>query len=166
MDPRRPLGQFRDGGTGAAAARRSARLSAAGSYAVHADLWRHRDRQDHRQIAARSSAGLRSRHGDYASARGRLSDAAQPDEDQFYDELFRALGAPSRSGDRIAGTRRHCRELLRAMGTRVLIIDEVHAMLAGTYRQQRIFLNTIRFLANDLRMPLVCAGTDEARQAI
>jgi hypothetical protein len=39
-------------------------------------------------------------------------------------------------------------------------------MLAGTYRQQRIFLNTIRFLANDLRMPLVCAGTDEARQAI
>lgn len=91
---------------------------------------------------------------------------AQPDEDQFYDELFRALGAPSRSGDRIAGTRRHCRELLRAMGTRVLIIDEVHAMLAGTYRQQRIFLNTIRFLANDLRMPLVCAGTDEARQAI
>jgi hypothetical protein len=52
------------------------------------------------------------------------------------------------------------------MGTRVLIIDEVHAMLAGTYRQQRIFLNTLRFLANDLRMPLVCAGTDEARQAI
>jgi replication-associated recombination protein RarA len=91
---------------------------------------------------------------------------AQPDEDQFYDELFRALGAPSRSGDRIAGTRRNCRELLRAMGTRMLIIDEVHAMLAGTYRQQRIFLNTIRFLANDLRMLLVCAGTDEARQAI
>jgi replication-associated recombination protein RarA len=91
---------------------------------------------------------------------------AQPDEDQFYDELFRALGAPSRSGERMAGTRHHCRGLLRAMGTRMLVIDEVHAMFAGTYRQQRIFLNTIRFLANDLRMPLVCAGTDEARQAI
>lgn len=39
-------------------------------------------------------------------------------------------------------------------------------MLAGTYRQQRIFLNTIRFLANDLRIPLVCAGTDLARQAL
>jgi hypothetical protein len=90
---------------------------------------------------------------------------AQPDEDQFYDELFGALGA-AKGGGRIEGTRRHCRELLRAMGTRLLIIDEVHAMLAGTYRQQRIFLNTIRFLANDLRMPLVCAGTDEARQAI
>jgi Bacterial TniB protein len=90
---------------------------------------------------------------------------AQPDEEQFYDELLRALGAPS-SGDRVAGTRRHCRELLQAMGTRLLVIDEIHAMLAGTYRQQRIFLNTLRFLANDLRLPLVCAGTDEARQAI
>jgi replication-associated recombination protein RarA len=91
---------------------------------------------------------------------------AQPDEDQFYDELFRALGAPGRRADGMQGTRRHCRELLRAMGTRVLIIDEVHAMLAGTYRQQRVFLNTIRFLTNDLQMPLVCAGTDEGRQAI
>ncbi len=36
----------------------------------------------------------------------------------------------------------------------------------GTYRQQRIFLNAIRFLANDLRVPLVCAGTDLARQAL
>lgn len=39
-------------------------------------------------------------------------------------------------------------------------------MLAGTTRAQRIFLNTLRFLANDIRMPLVCAGTDEARHAI
>jgi hypothetical protein len=39
-------------------------------------------------------------------------------------------------------------------------------MLAGTARAQRIFLNTLRFLANDIRMPLVCAGTDEARMAL
>ena len=39
-------------------------------------------------------------------------------------------------------------------------------MLAGTFRQQRIFLNAIRFLANDLKAPLVCAGTELARQAL
>jgi hypothetical protein len=39
-------------------------------------------------------------------------------------------------------------------------------MLAGTFRQQRIFLNAIRFLVNDLRILLVCAGTDLARQAL
>jgi len=54
----------------------------------------------------------------------------------------------------------------RSMGARMLIIDEIHAMLAGSFRQQRIFLNVIRFLANDLRVPLVCAGTDLARQAL
>jgi hypothetical protein len=33
-------------------------------------------------------------------------------------------------------------------------------------RGQRIFLNAIRFLANDLRLPLVCAGTLQAKQAL
>ena len=39
-------------------------------------------------------------------------------------------------------------------------------MLAGTFRQQRIFLNSIRFLANDLHLPLLCVGTQEAHQAL
>jgi hypothetical protein len=38
--------------------------------------------------------------------------------------------------------------------------------LAGTFREQRIVLNAIRFLANDLRIPLVCVGTHEAKQAL
>ncbi len=59
-----------------------------------------------------------------------------------------------------------CRSLLRSMGARMLIIDEVHALLAGSFRQQRIFLNAIRFLANDLKAPLVCAGTDLARRSL
>lgn len=48
----------------------------------------------------------------------------------------------------------------------MLIVDEVHSILAGTFREQRIFLNAIRFLAHDLRVPLVCAGTHEAKQAL
>jgi hypothetical protein len=46
------------------------------------------------------------------------------------------------------------------------VIDEIHSLLAGSYREQRILLNAIRFLANDLRLPLVCAGTHEAKQAL
>jgi hypothetical protein len=48
----------------------------------------------------------------------------------------------------------------------MIMLDEVNGMLAGTFRQQRIFLNALRFLANDLKAPLVCAGTDLARQAL
>jgi hypothetical protein len=48
---------------------------------------------------------------------------------------------------------------MRFVDAWILIIDEVHApLLAGSYRQQRILLNTLRFLATDLRIPLVCAG--------
>ncbi|ALG75305.1 TniB [Azospirillum thiophilum] len=90
----------------------------------------------------------------------------QPDEGDFYDELLTALGVPQRRAGTVRGARNLCRRLLGEMNARVLIIDEVHAMLAGTYRQQRIFLNTLRFLTNDLRIPLVCAGTDEARMAL
>ena len=58
------------------------------------------------------------------------------------------------------------REALKIIGARILIIDEIHALLVGGERQQRVFLNVIRLLANDLEMPLVCAGTPEARRAL
>jgi hypothetical protein len=48
----------------------------------------------------------------------------------------------------------------------MLIVDEVHNLLASTYRKQRVLLNTLRLLANDLRIPLVCAGTHDAKRAL
>jgi hypothetical protein len=56
--------------------------------------------------------------------------------------------------------------LARQLEVRMLIIDEIHSMLAGTFREQQIFLNSLRFLANDLRIPLDCLGTHEAKQAL
>lgn len=39
-------------------------------------------------------------------------------------------------------------------------------MLAGSPRQQRVFLQLLRFLSNELGVALVCAGAPEARQAL
>jgi hypothetical protein len=91
---------------------------------------------------------------------------AEPIERDVYGELLAALGAPGRMDGATYRHKELCRSLLRSMGARMLIIDEIHAMLAGSFRQQRIFLNVIRFLANDLKVPLVCAGTDLARQSL
>lgn len=91
---------------------------------------------------------------------------AEPIERDIYSELLTALGAPGPADGATYRQKEVCRRLLRSMGARMLIIDEIHAMLAGSFRQQRVFLNAIRFLANDLRIPLVCAGTDLARQAL
>ncbi|AVA23942.1 TniB family NTP-binding protein [Rhizobium sp. NXC24] len=91
---------------------------------------------------------------------------AEPLERDVYGELLNALGAPGPSSDAAFRLKAVCRNLMRRMGVRMLVIDEIHAMLTGTFRQQRIFLNVIRFLANDLKVPLICAGTDLARQAL
>ena len=91
---------------------------------------------------------------------------SEPIERDLYRELLASMGAPAMAGGTLAREKDVCRSLLRTVGAKMIILDEVNGMLAGTYRQQRIFLNAIRFLANDLRIPLVCAGTDLARQAL
>lgn len=62
--------------------------------------------------------------------------------------------------------RQRTRVTTRQLEVRMLVIDEIHSILAGTFREQRIVLNAIRFLANDLRISLVCVGTREAKQAL
>jgi hypothetical protein len=54
--------------------------------------------------------------------------------------------------------RQRTRVTARQLEVRMLVIDEIHSILAGTFREQRIVLNAIRFLANDLRIPLVVSG--------
>ena len=90
----------------------------------------------------------------------------EPVEVPFYEELLGALGLPLVGEVSRIRARRMARDALRIIGARMLIIDEIHALLVGGERQQRVFLNVIRLLANELEMPLVCAGTPEARRAL
>lgn len=90
----------------------------------------------------------------------------EPNEKDFYEEFLTALGAPVPFGISASALRHRVRMFTRQLDVRLLLIDEVHALLAGTFRQQRIMLNAIRFLATDLRLPLVCLGTAEAKQAL
>jgi hypothetical protein len=55
---------------------------------------------------------------------------------------------------------------MRAMDVQVLLLDEVHNILAGTFREQRIVLNTLRYISNELQISLICSGAREAREAI
>jgi hypothetical protein len=48
----------------------------------------------------------------------------------------------------------------------ILVIDELHNILAGPTRLQLEFLNLIRFLGNELKIPIVGVGTKEAYLAI
>lgn len=90
----------------------------------------------------------------------------QPTEEEFYAELLRAMNFSEFDQLSLRSLRTLARRTLSEFGTKVLVLDEIDKMLAGTARQQRIFLNTIRFLTNDLHIPIVCAGTEDARIAV
>lgn len=56
--------------------------------------------------------------------------------------------------------------LLSELRSGLLVIDEIHSLQACTIREQARFLNMLRFLGNELRVPLVCVGTTQARNAL
>ncbi|API60227.1 transposase [Tardibacter chloracetimidivorans] len=90
----------------------------------------------------------------------------QPTEEEFYTELMLAMNYAELSHVSLRTLRALARRTLAEFGTKVLVLDEIDKMLAGSPRQQRIFLNTVRFLTNDLKIPIVCAGTEDARIAV
>jgi len=89
-----------------------------------------------------------------------------PDENRFYAGILEALNAPYRPQETAA--RRHVQvlRLLRGVGLRMLVIDEIHHILAGHYAKQRRFLNVLKYLGNDLQIPLVGVGTLDALRAV
>jgi type II secretory pathway predicted ATPase ExeA len=85
---------------------------------------------------------------------------------RFYALLLARMGAPLRPRARVAELEQLALRLMRAVGARMLIIDELHNILAGKADVRREFLNLIRFLGNELRIPIVGVGTHEAYLAV
>jgi hypothetical protein len=48
----------------------------------------------------------------------------------------------------------------------MLIVDEIQHVLAGPMLKQRHFLNVIKYLGNELQIPIVAAGTHDAFNAV
>lgn len=91
---------------------------------------------------------------------------AGPDEGRFFGAILDALGMPYAPRERIAAKQDLAMRMLRATGARLLVIDELHNLLSGASGQQRRLLNLLRWLGNELQIPLVGVGTAEALRAI
>lgn len=89
-----------------------------------------------------------------------------PDEKRFYNSILESLFAPYKSSEKIEMRQQRVIHLLKKVELKVLIIDEIHHLLSGTMAKQRSFLNVIKYLANELRISIVCCGTREAFNAI
>ncbi len=91
---------------------------------------------------------------------------SEPTVTRFYALLLYSMPAPSRPRARVDALETLTLRIMRNTGVRMLVIDELHNILAGSATQQREFLGLLRFLGNELRMPIVGVGTKEAYLAI
>lgn len=83
-----------------------------------------------------------------------------------YQEIMSQLNAKMPANSKLQDWRRATVDLLQRLGVRILFIDELHNLLEGSPNAQRKGLNSIKYLMNELRRPVICAGTVEVLNAI
>jgi hypothetical protein len=84
---------------------------------------------------------------------------------RFYSMLIKSTGAEVRVC-RTAELEQTALDRLHSVKAKILVIDELHNVLSGQSHVTREFLNTLRFLGNELRIPIVGVGTKDAYLAI
>ena len=91
---------------------------------------------------------------------------AGPDELRFFGAILQEIGLPYALSERLCKRQDTVVHMLRETQVRLLVIDEVHNLLSGSRLQQRRLLNLLRWLGNELQIPLLAVGTAEAFHAV
>lgn len=91
---------------------------------------------------------------------------AIPDVNGFFIGILEKLFSPYKAKDPVQVKQFQVIHLLRQLNVRMLVIDEIHDILAGPLLKQRQFLNTLKHLGNDLQIPIVGVGTYDAVNAV
>lgn len=94
-----------------------------------------------------------------------LQTPPDPSATRFYSMLLKSTGDVVRV-NRAAELEQFALNRLRLVKAKMLVIDEVHNVLSGRSDVRREFLNMLRFLGNELRIPIVGVGTKDAYLAI
>lgn len=84
------------------------------------------------------------------------------DEKGLYISILEQFFTPYRPSDPANKLRFQVIHLMRKTHVRILIIDEFHSLLTGSPIQQRLVMNAIKNLCNELVIPIVGVGTKEA----
>lgn len=85
-----------------------------------------------------------------------------PNEKDLYLSILERFALPYKSSESATTLRYQVLHAFRECRVKLLIIDEIHSLLTGTARQQRTIMNCIKFLCNELEIPIVLAGTPDA----
>tara|TARA_R110001632_G_scaffold60284_3_gene146390 strand:+ start:62940 stop:63842 length:903 start_codon:yes stop_codon:yes gene_type:complete len=89
-----------------------------------------------------------------------------PSESRLYSNILDKIFAPYRPSDSAEKKHHQVVHLVRACNVQMLLIDEIHSILAGNLEKQRVFLSVLRNLGNELKIPIVGLGTKDALRAL
>ncbi len=84
----------------------------------------------------------------------------------FFDSLCYALHIPEISSGPMRRVRGRVNQALREAGVKVIIIDELHNLIAGGEMRKRIILEQLKTFSNEHKIAVVGAGTDRALNTI
>lgn len=96
----------------------------------------------------------------------RIEVPPNPDESRIYDEILMALKQPFRAKDPLSEKSRQVRAILRAVSTRMLMLDEFQHVLGPRNDRRRVVMDVIKHLGNTLQIPIVVIGTSDAQVAV
>lgn len=92
-----------------------------------------------------------------------------PDIKQFYSSLVQKIIHAGGTSHRLlyaSPLESNIVNIFYEYKVKMLIIDEIHNLLAGRNDKQHIFLNVLRYIGNAAKIPIVCVGTKDAYLAI
>ena len=95
-----------------------------------------------------------------------LETPPRPDDAELYRQLLRMLNRYNQSIKDRGELRDTVVKLLREIGVKTLVLDEINYAMASTLGQREAFFNALRYLTNELRITIIAAGTDKALQLI
>lgn len=89
----------------------------------------------------------------------------KPDISDFYTRILDALMTPYKPTASVPEKYSQIKRLFRQMNVRMLIVDEIHHLIAGSLNRQQEFRNALKSLGNETMISIVAAGIEDAYNA-
>lgn len=89
----------------------------------------------------------------------------KPDISDFYTRILDVLMTPYKPTASVPEKYSQIKRLFRQMEVKMLIVDEIHHLIAGSLNRQQEFRNALKSLGNETMVTIVAAGIEDAYNA-
>lgn len=94
-----------------------------------------------------------------------IESPSSPNVSDFYTRILDALMAVFKPTAAVQDKNSQIKRLFKQLGVKMLILDEVHHLIAGSMNRQKDFRNALKSLGNETKVVIVVAGIEDAYNA-